>query len=390
MRLAFLCGALEPGRDGVGDYSRRLAGELIRQGHPAVIAGLNDPYVSKTTVEQQDIEGTSVAALRLPNDMAWEDRAIKARTWLEEFKPDRLSLQFVPFGFHPKGLNVGLGKFLTAINPQPNWHVMFHELWLGLGENSTVKHRILGLLQRYLILDFMGRLRPRIVHTQAEPYQEALRRTNIVASILPLFGNIPRIEATGCDGLLAPLVTDAAGKSQDRDKFFLAGVLGMIHPEWKAEEAVNLLHPLTERFHKRLVLVLIGKNSLTPEAVKNLKLTLLDRADIVVTGERPAAEISKMLQTLDFGLATSPRQIIQKIGSVAAMLEHGLKVLVTRNDWRLRGSDPMLEDAASGLFTAKQFSSLKTLPARDPKPSGESSVQRVASQLLESLTLHPL
>lgn len=27
MTILFLCGSLEPGRDGVGDYTRRLAGD---------------------------------------------------------------------------------------------------------------------------------------------------------------------------------------------------------------------------------------------------------------------------------------------------------------------------------------------------------------------------
>ncbi|MDR3456888.1 MAG: hypothetical protein P4N60_05540 [Verrucomicrobiae bacterium] len=386
MRLAFLCGAVEPGRDGVGDYSRRLAGELIRQGYAAVIVGSNDPYVSKTTMEQQEIEGTPVSVLRLPDAAPWGDRAREARKWLEAFNPDWISLQFVPFGFHPKGLPFGFGKFLMSINTQASWHVMFHELWLGLGENSTVKHRGLGLLQRYIILDFMRRLRPGVVHTQAEPYQMALRQTNIAASIMPLFGNIPPVNATGWDGLLEPLVTKASGKPPDRDKFFLAGVLGMVHPEWNAEQAVDLMHPLTEYFQKRLVLVFIGKNGLTPEAIKNLKLALHGRADVIVTGERPAVEISKMLQTLDFGLATSPRQIIQKSGSVAAMQEHGLKVLVTRDDWRLRGTDAPPEETSPWRLTPKQFSLLKTLPARDPKPPGKSGVQQVAGQLLESLS----
>jgi hypothetical protein len=307
---------------------------------------------------------------------------------LNTFEPDWVSLQFVPFGFHPKGLQFGLGKILAAMNSNAPWQVMFHELWLGLGENSTAKHRILGLMQRYIILDLMGRLRPRIVHTQAEPYQMALRRTNIVASILPLFGNIPRINEIGWDGLMEPLVAKAAGKHEDRDKLFLAGILGMVHPEWNAEQAINLIHPLTERFQKRLVLVFLGKNNLTPEAIKNLKHTLHGRADVVVAGERPASEISMILQTLDLGLATSPRQIIQKSGSVAAMLEHGLRVLVTRDDWRLRGPDSPPEEPAPGLLTAKQFSSLKTLPVRDPKLPGESGVQQVASRLLASLTRH--
>ena len=42
MKLLFLCSSLEPGRDGVGDYTRRLAGECLRQGHEVRLLSLND------------------------------------------------------------------------------------------------------------------------------------------------------------------------------------------------------------------------------------------------------------------------------------------------------------------------------------------------------------
>jgi len=390
LRLAFLCGSLEPGRDGVGDYSRRLAGELIRQGHPAVVAALNDSHVTKIMMEQQEIEGASVSVLRLPSVLPWSDRVEKARDWLKAFGPDWISLQFVPFGFHPKGLLFGLGKILLAIDTKASWHVMFHELWLGLGAGSTVRHRVIGLLQKFIVLDFMGRLRPRIVNTQAEPYRIVLRRTNIVASILPLFGNIPWVNAGGWDGLLEPLVAKVAGKPQNRARVFLAGILGMVHPEWCAEEAVKTLEPLTRRFQKRLVLVFFGKNGLTPEAFTKLKLKLHGQADVVVCGERTAIEISKILQTLDLGLATSPRRVIQKSGSVAAMLEHGLKVLVTRDDWRLRGPDLPQEEESSRLLSTKHFASLETLPAIDLQSPGKSGIKRVADQLLETFYQHSI
>jgi hypothetical protein len=385
MKIVFLCSRLEPGRDGVGDYTRRLAGELIRQGHPSIVVALNDSYISETVFESQEIDGASISVLRLPSSLPWSKRIIEVRNWLDIFNPDWISLQFVPFGFHRKGLCFGLGKNLAAINSKASWHIMFHELWLGLGENSPAKDRVLGALQRLIILDLMGRLRPRIAHTQTEPYRIALRRRKIIGSILPLFGNIPYIKGDGWDGLLEPLVTKAAGKHQDRTGLYLAGVLGAVAPEWDAEKTVNLLLPLVQRFQKRLVLLFFGKNNLTPEVISKLKFTLQNRAEVVMAGEQPSLEISKMLQTLDLGLATTPRQVIQKSGSVVAMLEHGLKVLVTRDDWRLRGPDFPPEEKSSRLLFPKQFALLKTLPARDLQPSEESSVKQVADRMLAAM-----
>src|SRR3974390_3291412 len=100
MKIAFLCSSLEPGRDGVGDYTRRLAGELIRQGHPCILTGLNDALISDAVTGSQEVEQTQVPALRLPDSMPWLERARRAREWLCGFGPDWYSLQFVPFGFH--------------------------------------------------------------------------------------------------------------------------------------------------------------------------------------------------------------------------------------------------------------------------------------------------
>ena len=47
MKIAFLCGSLEPGFDGVGDYVRMLASEVIVQGHQAVIVAINDTHLKK-------------------------------------------------------------------------------------------------------------------------------------------------------------------------------------------------------------------------------------------------------------------------------------------------------------------------------------------------------
>jgi hypothetical protein len=387
MKIAFLCRSLEPGRDGVGDYTRRLAGELIRQGHLAVIVALNDPYISETVFDQQEIEGTSISVQRLPDVLPWSKRIVAARDWLDDFSPDWISLQFVPFGFHRKGLCFGLGKMLAAMNRTASWHIMFHELWLGLGKKSSLKHRVVGALQRLIILDLMERLRPRTVHTQTESYRIALIREKIQSSILPLFGNIPQINGDGWDGLLEPLVAKAMGKRPDRNRLYLAGVLGMVYAEWNPEQTVNTLLPLVQSSQKRLVLVFHGKNNLTPEAFNKLKLTLQNRADVVVAGERTSFEISKILQALDLGLATTPRQMIQKSGSVAAMLEHGLQVLVTRDDWHLRGSDSPLEEMSDRLLSPEQFSLLKTLPTREFHSSEDRSVKRIAGQMLKPMKL---
>ncbi|MGO8696315.1 MAG: hypothetical protein ACLQVY_01160 [Limisphaerales bacterium] len=387
MKIAFLCSSLEHGRDGVGDYARRLSGELIRQGHSSIAVALNDPHISETVFESQEIEATPISVLRLPSGVPWSKRAIEVGNRLDVFNPDWVSLQFVAFGFHRKGLCFGLGKRLAPLSTNASWHIMFHELWLGLGEKASVKHRVWGALQRVIILDMIRRLRPQIIHTQAESYRIVLQRERIEASILPLFSNIPNIAGDGWGSLLEPLVTEAAGKHQDRTRLYLAGILGRVAPEWNVEQTVTTLLPLVQRFQKRLVLVFCGRNHITSEAFDKLKHTCRNRADVVIAGERTIPEISRILQALDIGVATTPRQIIQKSGSVAAMLEHGLEVLVTRDDWRLRGPDSPPEVKSVRLLSPKEFGLLKTLPARSHQQAGESRLKQVSGQMLAAMNL---
>jgi hypothetical protein len=376
---------MEPGKDGVGDYSRRLAGALIRQGHPSVAVALNDPHIAATKFECQEIEGTSVDVMRLPSAAPWSSRVTEARRWVESFKPDWASLQFVIFGFHPKGLCFGLGKNLAAINSKTSWHVMFHELWLGLGENSPVRHRVCGALQRGIVLDIMRRLRPRVVHTQAEVFRIALGREKIAAAVLPLISNVPYVKGDGWAEILEPLVSQAGVKRPERKKLYLAGIFGAVYPEWKVEEVVNTLFPLLQQSQKRLMLVFHGRSNLTPAMFEQLENKIRNHADVVVVGERPGCEISKILQALDLGLATTPRQVIQKSGSVAAMLQHGLPVLVIRDDWRLRGPDSPREETSSRLLSPKQFALLKTLPTRDPDAPQGCPVEYVAGEILKMM-----
>jgi len=385
LKILFVCSSLEPGKDGVGDYTRRLAGELIKRGHGCAIVAANDTYLSAVTREQQEIEGVIISVLRLPETMERSERANEVRHWIDHFKPNWVSLQFVLYGLDPKGRGFGLANWLAAMNSHAPWHIMFHELWLGLGKNSTFKHRLIGAVQHWSVRQILQTLRPRCAHTQTGAYQIVLGREKIDAGILPLFSNIPYAPNDGWSRLLVPLIAKANGKSPARESFYLTGVLGAVHGEWDAQKAMDSLLPLTHKFQKRLVLVFLGKNNLSSQTFDDLKNKFQAHADVVVAGERSALEISQILQSLDLGLATSPLQVIQKSGSAVAMAEHGLPLLVVRDDWHLRGATPEMPASNFTIFTPAQFAALKTLPTRNPAPVGDQGVRRVAERFLATL-----
>src|ERR1700682_2918463 len=139
MKIIFLCGSLEPGKDGVGDYTRRLAGDLVRHGQDVGIVALRDNYIKTEFNGFQDVEGIDLPVLRLPSDRLTANAFKRAGEWIEIFNPEWLSLQFVPFSFHAKGLPLRFVRLFSMLGKGRNWHVMVHELWVGMNIEASRK-----------------------------------------------------------------------------------------------------------------------------------------------------------------------------------------------------------------------------------------------------------
>jgi hypothetical protein len=60
-------------------------------------------------------------------------------------------------------------------------------------------------------------------------------------------------------------------------------------------------------------------------------------------------------------------------------------VLVTRDDWHLRGINTQPDETSFPLLSPQQFGLLNTLPTREVVTAGESRLKRVAGQMLAEL-----
>ncbi|HEX9150897.1 MAG TPA: hypothetical protein VF842_02380, partial [Flavobacterium sp.] len=190
MKIIFICGSLEAGRDGVGDYVRCLACEFIRQGHIATAISINDKYVGESLNEIQSVEGTDISVLRIAASGNLSYRFLRAKKWIDEVDPDWISLQFVPFSFNSKGIPFRFCKQIASLGLYRNWHIMFHELWVGMDKSPPFKHIILGWLQQHLIRSLIRKLKPKYIHTQSRFYQHQLNLIGVNPGYLPLFSNI--------------------------------------------------------------------------------------------------------------------------------------------------------------------------------------------------------
>lgn len=322
MKILFLCTSLEAGRDGVGDYTRLLADACVSAGHDVRLLALNDEHLMSGGTEFQKGPNHELHCIRLSPNERWDERFAATQAIINEYNPDWLSWQVVPYGFHPKGLIPHQVAGFGELGRGRNVHVMLHELWIGLSRGEPMKNLAYGALQKRRLMQFLRALRPLRIHTSNVTYQTVLAREGCTSHILPLFGNMPVTE-------IVPAVPDATQ--------WIGGIFGTVHPQLNPFPCLDTLAEGARVSGRKLRILGIGRlGSFGEQMFSECAEEYAGVIDFTVVGEKEPVEVSRLLQSLDFGIATHPWALIGKSGAVAAMLDHGLPVVVPRDDWVLR------------------------------------------------------
>ncbi|GAB3884752.1 glycosyltransferase family protein [Spirosoma agri] len=326
LNIVFLCPSLEPGRDGVGDYTRQLASELILQGHQVSLVALNDKALTDECMGVQTANGVSIPVLRIPAIWSSKQRFERAKKWVDTIEPDWLSLQYVPFGFHNKGLTFGLGNYLKQLGCDRKWHIMFHELWVGMEQEASFKHKIWGLLQEALVYALLTKLDPSVVHTHTQLYQLSIAKGNSNVAILPLPSNIPVYSYNN----------QLLHKDKKLESTISFVIFGSVHHGAPVKEFASEVSHFCKSTGLLAELVLIGKYSVEQQRWKK---AWLDQAlSVIDTGEQPATKVSEALSNATFGITTTPFALVDKSSVVATMKAHGLPVICVSRPWKPRNS----------------------------------------------------
>jgi hypothetical protein len=188
-KILIICGSTEPGKDGVGDYTRILSNELYRLGMTVRLIALYDKYVSNVTVEPKLNGGNDFVAVRIPVKLSVNKKIDVFRQELREFQPDFISIQFVPFSFNEKGVVAELVYLFSRIKRRPyKWSITFHELWINEQDNTKIKIFLWARAQRFFIKVFVRLLDNPVLITTNELYASRFGSKHV--NVLPLFGNI--------------------------------------------------------------------------------------------------------------------------------------------------------------------------------------------------------
>lgn len=364
MKILFICGCLEPGCDGVGDYTRKLCGELLRAGHDASIMAINDPYVQGMYSEFQNDGTYSIPVFRIEYGKFSDETIIDARKWTEWQKAEWLSLQYVPFAFQKKGIPWSLGEKLSILGTGRKWHIMFHELWVGMDKESPFKHKVWGRVQALIVKRIIQKLQPEKIHTQAKLYKIQLDTLGVKAQLLPLFGNIPVITKK---------------KEKRIEAVIELVVFGHIQPKAPIEDFVRELVEYGNAFNRKIHFTFIGRSG--AELDKWISVCTGKGIEVNVLGEQNVEEISAIFSRADWGLSSTPVHQIEKSGTVAAMREHKLPVYCVARSWSPSGIEsPTIPDGIRVYETGTLDMTEMKL-----KRSGLNQLNEVSNEFIKSL-----
>lgn len=341
MKLLLVGGCLEPGVDGVGDYTRRLATELTALGHACFLLGLSDRHVSDVTRSEIATPAGPIPCVRIPFAASWQERVAQGKAFRESIAPDWVSFQIVLYGFDRYGISPGLGGYLRTLAGDCPSEVMFHEIWIGAADQASLKMKLIGRLQRHVIADLLAKVRPKVVHTHTPLYQYLLGRVGACAKILPLFGNIPLAPAPDPDWL-AEKWPSGWGRIQasGREAWWIFVLFGSIHPEWDGHDFWKRATAAAQRAGKICVFVSVGRPGGGERALQQMRTHDSASWMSLQLGAQSEADVSQCLFAADFGVSPAPPEYLPKSGTAVAMLEHGLPVIATRPSYRYKNCPP--------------------------------------------------
>lgn len=320
MKILFITNNLPPIVDGVGDYTYNIAKQFVEHKHEVYIICKNNPQIN-----------TNVAGMTiLPIVKKWDGNCYKPIIKLiKEKNLDVVSLQYVPHGFHPKGLPFPIIKLTKEIKKCHTQLFTFcHEL-LVLPKQGNIKRCVLSYLMKQITKIIINN--SDYAATSNEYYKylaENYIEVNKKLDIIPISSNIPLIKYNV--DYIKNLRKNIASPND-----FIIAFFGNRDVHTSIEVIKKLI-----KGGNRLKILFIGKTAMQD---------LLDTNFVYKTGIINTDEISKYLQIADVLLLPENKGFgcSFKSGSLIAGLQNGTTIITTKG----RMTSELLIDKQNIIFT---------------------------------------
>jgi len=281
LKVCIISGTYNPGKCGISDYIDLLSEKLRNLNHKVI--------------------HTSVYHADQHND------------FIQDYPNyDLYSIQFAPYAFSSNGvINKSILKLAKCLNTQKT-HINFHEIWIGSYPRASLKERLTGFRQKLKILNFIKHLNPNFITSTNAAAIDRLALAGIKADYLYLFGNIPHSPTHRLEG----------------KKTCNFAIFGTPYENFPYYLLAQKTKELSETLNLPINIYVIGiqREKKGLNRIKNFSDEY--GFSLVECGELSAEQISKELAQCDFGISTTPYDVIGKSGATAAMLEHRLPLIV--------------------------------------------------------------
>ena len=182
MNILFICNNMPPMVDGVGDYTYNIASEFARHGHEVHV------ICRKRNEIRTDYDDLHI----VPMVERWNKNTGKRiAQYVKDKNIDVVSLQYVPHGFHPKGLPFGLVPCMEEVKKTGVKMMVFcHEVCIGMGKWHEIKRNAMAICMKSITTRVVGLCN--YVATSISHYKQRLNGFGIENIItMPIPSNIP-------------------------------------------------------------------------------------------------------------------------------------------------------------------------------------------------------
>lgn len=324
--VALVCGAFRPSRDGVADYTARLALRLAQEGvEPVVLASGEAEELPALNVRQ-------VADI-------WDLRGVRqAATTIRCLDPDLVHVQFAPAAYGFRGSIGLLPHLLGGLRLVVTLHEYGWWTWEPRWVPAPVRRMLWPAGERMGCWDReTGCLAPcaDVILTVDSGYAEIARARLKCAEIqvVPIAPNVPVVPVDRGEARVELRRQLDAPADAPVAVFF-----GFVHPVKGIPYLLDAVVTLRCR-HPDLRLAVIGgfASLALPEdearsyrAELQAEMALRGLRDIVyLTGWQPEEAVSRLLAGADFGVLPFTAGVTAKSGALLTLLAHGLPTVAT-------------------------------------------------------------
>jgi len=379
MKISFICGSLAPGKDGVGDYVRRLSEKMVELGWKCFCISLNDTeeVIDMPLTNNAGLPRVNYCRIKESSDIGYKKELLS--TALTLFKPDICSLQLVVYSFHPRGWMREFNVSFAPILAKYKTHLMWHELWIGQLSNSTLKEKIEGFWQKKQIFQLLQIIRPRLQHTSVAFYQALLRKQKIDVKLLPLFSNFSLDRAENFD------LKEKLNLIPSEPVPLLLVSFGTIYKHFPFEQWLKDAIDWSKHTGRSIILCSIGKTGTSSEIWREWeKYTIahgIDKIKLHSLGVLSPSEIQSIFASAEAGLSLTPFEAWGKSGAIAAMHESGLPIIIY--EFGISTFD-FVPESTNGLINFK-INTLNKWPLKFERHIAQNKLPQICEKFIADL-----